>query len=194
LPILRGLDGVRRMGKSLANYIGVGESANEQFAKVMSIPDELMPDWFTLLTDRDADDIGRLTNLEADQAQTLIHPMVAKKMLGGDIVSYYHGADAANAAQAEWERRFSQGMDPTEIPSVNIAASELDNGCLLITKLLVKLNLAKSGNEARQKVVEGAVTIGADRAKIIDPKAMVAVTDGLIVRLGNRRIARVKLV
>lgn len=194
LPILRGLDGIRRMGKSLANYVGVGEPANEQFAKVMSIPDELMSEWFTLLTDRDADDIQRLTNQGAGLEQTQIHPMVAKKMLGRDIVSFYHGGDAANAAQAEWERRFSQGLDPSEIPNVELAASELEAGSLVVTKLLVKLNLAKSGNEARQKVVEGAVTVGPERTKITDPKATVAVSDGMIVRIGNRRIARVKLI
>jgi tyrosyl-tRNA synthetase len=97
LPILRGLDGVRRMGKSLGNYVGVGEPANVQFAKTMSIPDELMGEWFQLLSDRPADEITRLT----DAPQT--HPMAAKKTLGRDIVSFYYVPDAASAAQAECE-------------------------------------------------------------------------------------------
>jgi tyrosyl-tRNA synthetase len=193
LPILRGLDGVRRMGKSLGNYIGVGESPNEQFAKVMSIPDELMAEWFTLLTDRDAGDIGRLTNQGGDLEQTQIHPMVAKKMLGRDIVGFYHGPDAAAAAQTEWERRFSQREDPSEIPEVVVPESELENGELPITKLLTKAQLAKSGNEARQKVVEGAVTVGPDRQKINDPKQVIRVTKGLIIRIGNRRIVRIRI-
>lgn len=193
LPILRGLDGVRRMGKSLQNYIGVGEPANEQFAKAMSIPDDLMPEWFTLLTDRGAEEISKLLNLDARPNDTQIHPMVAKKMLGRDIVGFYYGAEAALAAEAEWQRRFSEGQDPTDIPEVFIAKSELQDGGLLIGKLLVALQLAKSGNEARQKIVEGAVTIGPDRTKISDPKSTVPVNDGLIVRLGSRRIARVKL-
>src|SRR4051794_36970010 len=99
LPILRGLDGVRRMGKSLGNYVGVGESAYEQFAKVMSIPDMLLAEWFTLLTDRPAAEIVCLT----DAAQS--HPMDAKKALGRDVVAFYYGADAAAAAQREWEKR-----------------------------------------------------------------------------------------
>src|SRR5260370_4740081 len=86
LPILRGLDGERRMGKSLGNYIGVGEPAYDQFAKTMSIPDHLMTQWFTLLTDRKEEEIARLT----DPQQT--HPKEAKKTLGPDIVCSYHGA------------------------------------------------------------------------------------------------------
>src|SRR5271155_3181360 len=81
LPILCGLDGVRRMGKSLGNYIGVGEPAYEQFAKVMSIPDDLMRSWFELLTDRPKEEIDRLL---------AGHPMEAKKTLGRDIVTFYH--------------------------------------------------------------------------------------------------------
>src|SRR5205085_11247357 len=109
LPILRGLDGERRMGKSLGNYIGVGDSAYDQFAKTMSIPDDLMRDWFTLLTDRGEEEIQRLVN------PATTHPMEAQKTLGRDIVTCYHGPAAAEEAAAEWERRFSQRQDPTEI-------------------------------------------------------------------------------
>jgi tyrosyl-tRNA synthetase len=193
LPILRGLDGVRRMGKSKGNYVGVGESANEQFAKIMSIPDDLMQEWFTLLTDRSTADIKRLLNIGARDDDTKMHPMDAKKVLGRDIVSFYYGVAAANAAQIEWERRFSQGEDPTEIPEIVVNSAELVDAGMPITKLLQKMQLAKSGNEARQKVVEGAVTIGPDRAKIVDPKSVIPIIDGLIVRLGNRKIGKVKL-
>ncbi len=186
LPILRGLDGVRRMGKSLGNYVGVGEPAKEQFAKTMSIPDELMPEWFTLLTDRSEDEIRRLT----DPAST--HPMEAKKTLGRDIVSFYHGADAATRARAEWEKQFSQRQDPTEIGEVQVAASNLTDGKVAATKLLVLLNLAKSNNEARRHVQGGGVTLGPDREKVTDPNLAVAVTDGLVVRFG-RKIVRVRL-
>src|SRR5438093_4275640 len=101
LPILRGLDGARRMGKSLGNYIGVGESAYDQFAKVMSVPDDLMKEWFELLTGRTAEEIARL--IDANQT----HPMQAKKTLGKDIVTFYRGEPAADEANEEWERRFS---------------------------------------------------------------------------------------
>jgi tyrosyl-tRNA synthetase len=187
LPILRGLDGVRRMGKSLGNYIGVGEPAQVQFDKTMSIPDDLMLDWFTLLTDRPAEEIARLT----DPAQT--HPMEAKKTLGKDIVRFYHGEAASEEGAAEWKRRFSDRQDPTEIREVNIPAAELKDGQLGIVRLLVLAGLAKGSNDARRSVEGGGVTIGDDKQKITDPKANVAVTDGLIVRIGKRNVVRVRL-
>src|SRR5205085_10431677 len=108
LPILRGLDGQRRMGKSLGNYIGVGEPAYEIHAKTMSVPDDLMRDWLELLTDLSKEVIDRLL----DSAQT--HPMQAKEALGKAIVGFYHGSGAAEAAAAEWRKRFSERQDPTE--------------------------------------------------------------------------------
>src|SRR5437016_426072 len=109
LPILRGLDGQRRMGKSLGNYIGVAEPAYDMFAKTMSTPDDLMREWFELLTDRSAEEIAKLI----DPQQT--HPKQAKETLGKDIVTFYYGESAACESAGEWQRRFSQGQDPTEI-------------------------------------------------------------------------------
>jgi tyrosyl-tRNA synthetase len=187
LPILRGRDGVKRMGKSLDNYIGVGEPPYEMFAKIMSIPDDLMREWFELLTDRTGEEIARLT----DAAKT--HPMEAKKTLGKDIVGFYHGAAGAEAAAAEWAKRFSQRQDPTDIPEQPIPRSELVDGQMPICKLLVLLGMAKSNNEARRLVEGGAVSIGPERTKVSDPKANIAVRDGLIVRAGSRQIKRVRL-
>jgi tyrosyl-tRNA synthetase len=189
LPILRGLDGQRRMGKSLGNYIGVGETPYDMFAKAMNIPDDLMREWFELLTDRPVEEITQLV----DPAQT--HPRQGKEILGKDIVAFYHGTEAADTAAAEWTRRFSQGKDPQDIPVVTIQAAELTDGKMWICKLLVRLDLVKSNNEARRLMgPNSGVTIGPDREKVTDPNAQVPVTDGLIVRVGNRRIARVRLV
>jgi tyrosyl-tRNA synthetase len=187
LPILRGLDGERRMGKSLGNYIGVGATADDQFAKTMSIPDTLMTEWFTLLTNRSEEEMGRLT----DPKQT--HPMEAKKALGRDIVAFYHGEEAARAAQAEWEKVHSCRQDPTEIPEVAVPLGELQDGQIQAFKLLRLLNLASSSGDARRLVQGGAMTIGPDREKVSDPHASVRVVPGLIVRVGNRRVVRVKL-
>jgi tyrosyl-tRNA synthetase len=187
LPILRGLDGQRRMGKSLGNYIGVGEPAYDMFAKVMSVPDDLMREWFELLTDRPAEEIAVL----ADAAQT--HPREAKETLGKDIVAFYYGPPAAAEAAAEWRRRFSERQDPTDIPVVEVAASELADGQVWICKLLVLLGLAKSNNEARRAVQQGGVTVGPERTKITDPATNVPVTDGLVVRIGNRRVIQARL-
>jgi tyrosyl-tRNA synthetase len=119
--------------------------------------------------------------------------MEAKKLVAADIVAFYHGADAAAAARAEWERRFSQKQDPTDIPEVQLAAASLSDGGMRIDKLLIALKLAASGNEARRLIQQGGVTIGPDREKITDPNAMIAVMDRLIVRVGSRRVARVRL-
>jgi tyrosyl-tRNA synthetase len=183
LPILIGTDGKRRMGKSIGNYIGVGEPAKEQFGKTMSIPDELMSDWFRLLTDRLEQEFKRL--IEED-------PMGAKKALGRDIVTFYHGPDAAAQAQAEWEKQFSRREDPTEITEVQVEAAKLSDGGLSITKLLVLVGLAQSNNEARRHMQGGGVTVGPNRDKVTDPNQIVAVTDGLVVRFG-RKIVRVRL-
>jgi tyrosyl-tRNA synthetase len=186
LPILRGLDGERRMGKSLGNYVGVGEPAYDQFAKTMSIPDALMAEWFTLLTDRGEEEIRRLV----DPAAT--HPMQAKKTLGKDIVTFYHGAAAAAEAAAEWERRFSQRQDPTDIPEGAVPAAELADGKLPAFKL-VALLFGESNNAARRLIQGGGVTVGPEREKVADPNQLIAVTPGLIVRVGNRRVKRVRL-
>jgi tyrosyl-tRNA synthetase len=188
LPILRGLDGVRRMGKSLGNYVGVGESAYDQFAKVMSVPDDLMREWFELLTDRPEAEIAVLTSA----SQT--HPMQAKKTLGKDIVAFYHGADAAGAAEQEWARRFSQRLDPTDIAEAPLSGDQLQDGEIAIGDLLVALKLASSKKDARRHVEAGAVTTGPDKTKITDPFAKVRVADGQIFRIGSRRVVKVKLI
>jgi tyrosyl-tRNA synthetase len=186
LPILRGLDGQRRMGKSLGNYVGVGESAEQQFGKTMSIPDALMKEWFDLLTDRPADEIARLT----DPSRT--HPREAKELLARDIVTFYHGAAAAEAASAEFRRRFSEHEDPTDIKEVPLEAATLKDGRLYATQLLAKLGLA-SVNKAKELIAGGAVTIGPDRTKVTDVNAAVPVTDGLVVRAGKLKVVRVRL-
>lgn len=183
LPILLGLDGARKMGKSLGNYIGVAESAYDMFAKVMSIADSLMPQWFELLTDRPADEV----------AQLIKEPMQAKQALGRDIAGYYHSPEAALEAQAEWKRRFSHRQDPTEIPAVDVPTSELVDGKSAIYKLLVLLGLAKSNNDARRLVQGGGVTVGPEKEKIGDPAANVPVTEGMIVRVGSKKVVRVHL-
>ena len=184
LPILRGLDGQRRMGKSLGNYIGVAEPAYEQFAKTMSIPDDLLREWYELLTDRPEGDYLPLIARE---------PMNAKKQLGRDIVAFYYGAAAALEAQKEWEQRISGGGDPTDIPEVKVAATELTGGSMGIARLLVLVGIAKTNNEARRAIDGGGVTIGPERTRITDPKALIAVTDGLVVRFGKRQVVKVKL-
>ena len=178
MPILRGLDGVQKMGKSLGNYIGVGESPKEQFGKTMRIPDELMREWFTLLTDRSEEEISGLLAGK---------PNETKKQLGADIVRWFHGPDAANAVLEDWRKQFEVGGDPDQIDEVKLAGGDMP-----VLDLLVAVGFCKSKSEARKKVEEGAFNYGPDRAKVPDWKAAVPVADGLVLRLG-RKILRVRL-
>jgi tyrosyl-tRNA synthetase len=180
-PILRGTSGDgKRMGKSLNNYVGVGEPAREQFGKTMRIPDEQMAEWFTLLTDRPSEEIARLT----DAGQT--HPMEAKKTLGADIVGFYYGEEGAATARREFETQFSQRQDPDEIAETTIPASECPDGKVIAAKLLVLSQLAKSNNEARRKISEGAFNFGPDRQKVTDATEAIPVANGLVIRLGRQ--------
>jgi len=183
MPILRGLDGEKKMGKSLANYVGLAETPREQFGKTMRIPDGLMREWFTLLTNREPADIDAIL---------AGNPYGAKKRLGADIVAGYHGLDVATQMVNDWRKQFDDGGDPDAIPEVTIPAGELVEGAIPAAKLLALAGLVKSNGEGRRKCDEGAFNYGPDRAKPADFKAPVAVADGLVLRLG-RAIVRVRL-
>jgi tyrosyl-tRNA synthetase len=183
LPILRGTDGVKKMGKSVGNYIGVGEPAKEQFGKTMRIPDDLMREWFELLTDVPADEVATILAGK---------PNEAKKRLGGEVVRFYHGEAGVEQVLAEWKKQFEDGGDPEQIPEVAVDVSQLTDCRMAAVKLIVAVGFCKSNNEARQKIRECAFNYGPDRARPADDKANVSVTDGLVVRLG-RKIARVRL-
>jgi tyrosyl-tRNA synthetase len=186
LPILRGLDGEKKMGKSLGNYIGLNEPPKEQFGKTMRIPDFLMTEWFTLLTDRTQEEINKIV---------AGHPNEAKKLLASDIVTYYHGPDAAASTLADWNKQFGGGgkQDPDHMDEVTIPAAKLTAGTMPVVDLIAETKLCASKGEARRKIEEGAFNYGPERTKVTDLKAIVSVSDGLVIRLG-RKILRVRLV
>ncbi len=179
MPILRGLDGEKKMGKSLGNFIGVGEPPREQFGKTMSIPDALMREWYTLLTD--------LPTGEVD-AILAGHPNDAKKRLGAEVVRWFNGPEAAERALSDWAVQFAggKGGDPVDMPEVSIPAGEMN-----ALDLIVAAKLTDSKGQARKKVEEKAFNYGPDKTKPADWKATVAVTDGLVLRLG-KKVVRVK--
>ncbi len=187
MPILVGTDGVRRMGQSLGNYIGVGESPENQFGKLMSIPDEPMRQYFTLLTDLPMPAIDALL-------APGVNPRDAKEALGKGIVSQYHGAAVAEQSAAEFRRR-AAGEDPDEIPDVALSADKLDAEGRVPAPILIKeLKLDTSTSNARRVIEQGGFNVGSERETISDPKALIYVSDGLIVRVGKRKIARIRLV
>jgi tyrosyl-tRNA synthetase len=186
MPILVGTDGTRRMGKSLGNYIGVAEEPNAQFGKVMSIPDEPLRQYFTLLTDLPVSEIDGLL------AQG-VNPRDAKELLGKAIVAQYSGPAAADAAAAEFRRR-SAGLDPEEIPEKSIGAELLDaHGQIIAARLIAALGFESSTSNARRTIEGGGFNYGDDRTVLKDPKGTIPPADGLIVRVGKRKIARIRL-
>jgi tyrosyl-tRNA synthetase len=186
MPILRGTDGEKKMGKSVGNYIGLNEPAKEMFGKTMRIPDGLLTEWFSLLTHREEAEIDAIV---------AGHPNEAKKLLASDIVAFYHGTDAAAATLADWNKQFSGGVtkqDPDNIEEVSIPAAKLKDGAMLAVDLIAETKLTASKGEARRKIEEGAFNYGPDRTKVTDVKAHVPVADGLVIRLG-RKILKVRL-
>jgi tyrosyl-tRNA synthetase len=119
--------------------------------------------------------------------------MNAKKQLGRDIVGFYYGAAGAEQAQKDWECRVSCRQDPDEIEEKTVPASELTDGTIGVCKLLTFLGFTKSNGEARRLIEGGGVNTGPNREKVADPKANLALTDGLIIRAGKKHIAKVRV-
>lgn len=188
MPILEGLDGVQKMSKSLGNYIGISEAPNEIYGKAMSIPDELMVKYYELATDITLEE---LTELKEGLADGTVHPRDAKMRLARTFVQMYHGEEAANEAENHFKTVFQQRALPTDIPEKEVAVAELEDGKLWIVKLLSVLELVPTNGEARRMVQQGAVKINEEKVESVDDH--VAVEDGMIVQVGKRKFAKVKL-
>ncbi|MHC4703462.1 MAG: tyrosine--tRNA ligase, partial [Planctomycetota bacterium] len=180
MPILVGLDGQEKMSKSKGNYIGVTDEFNDMFGKVMSISDDMMENYFTLLTDLPTERIANLINPDKT------HPKQAKVLLGKTIVAQFHGEDAADSAAAEFERVFAQGQLPDDIPDVEIADQPID-----AFRLLLHCKLVSSGGEAKRMIKQSAASI--DGEKLTDPNAQITPKDGTIIRVGKRKFAMIRV-
>ncbi len=179
MPLLVGLDGAEKMSKSKGNYIGITDEPNDMFGKVMSIPDSLMDNYFTLLTDLPREKIDELTN--GDKT----HPRQAQAMHGKAIVAQYYDEAAGEAASAEFDRIFAQKDVPTDMPEIVVPA-----GAINILELISAAGFAKSTSDARRLVKQSAVSI--DGEKVADIKAEIDVSDGLVLKVGKRRFGKIK--
>jgi tyrosyl-tRNA synthetase len=179
-PILVGLDGKEKMSKSKGNYIGVTDEPNDMFGKVMSISDDMMENYFTLLTDLPTEQIAELTN------PNKTHPKEAKVLLGKTIVSQLYDQTIADAAAAHFEKVFAQKQLPDEIEEITIAADPI-----MASKLIFNCGLVPSGSEAKRMIKQGGVEI--DGRKIIDPNEQITPTDGMTIQVGKRRFAKLKI-
>jgi len=183
-PLLEGIDGNKKMSKSLGNYIGITESPKEMFGKAMSIPDNLMRKYLELTTDLSMDEINKLLDVHT-------HPRTAKVAMAKAIVRRYHGDKEADSAAEEFDRIFKDHELPDEIPEVQIPVSELTDGKIWIVKLITLCGFASTNSEARRLVIQGGVTI--NNESINDPALNIEIKSDMILKVGKRRFARVVL-
>ena len=181
VPLLLGTDGTEKMSKSLGNFIALEDSAGEMYGKTLSIPDALMWDWLLLLTDIDE---AAIAAQQHQVASGQLHPKAVKQALARELVTFYHGAEAARTAEAEFEKVFAGGGVPDDVPEVHL------EGPLPVVKLLPVAQLAASGKEARRLIDQGAVSIDGER--VSDPFQEIATaSEPYLFKVGKRRFARV---
>ncbi len=182
MPVLEGVDGSARMSKSTGNYIGIDESPKDMFGKIMSIPDEILLKYYTLLSNRSVDE---LKEIEIKLDDNAFNPITLKKQLGVDLVTQYHSAKAAQKAKAEFERVFSKNKLPEDIETFKLEAADKDQ---LFVKLLSKYKLTASNGEARRMIKQGAVKL--NNKKISDIKFVLTESGEHVVKVGKRRFAK----
>ncbi|VAX37214.1 Tyrosyl-tRNA synthetase [hydrothermal vent metagenome] len=168
-PLLEGTDGVKKMSKSLGNYIGINESPKEIFGKLMSISDELMWRYFELLTDRDCGEVKKL------------HPKEAKMLLSADVVTQFYNIEKADESRREFEKVFSQGKVPVDIPEYIIKQDSVEN----LVDVLVATKCTASKNEARRLLKQGAISY--EGQKVSDEQWVLKPG---VVKVGKRRFLK----
>ena len=184
MPLLEGLDGVNKMSKSLGNYIGINEPADQIFGKIMSISDDLMLRYYELLSDLSLDDLAKLKTGLKDR---WIHPMDAKKQLGREMVARFHGVTAAEAAEEEFVRRFRDNQAPDDMPEVTVSA---EGGKILLCKLLAQAGLVSSNSEGRRSIQGNGVKIDGEK---VSEENLELTPGSYVIQVGKRRFARIVL-
>lgn len=172
MPLLVGLDGQKKMSKSLGNYVGIAEPAIDQYSKVMSLADELMADWFLLCTDVPVETYSEWLTPGSN-------PMEAKHKLAHAIVEIYHGTDAANAASEQWKKVHSGRQFPDDAPEHTVSSNPIAP-----VALLVELGVCASNGDARRLIEQGGLSINGE--KHTDTKVQVNVTSGDQLKAGKK--------
>lgn len=188
LPILVGTDGVKKMSKSLGNYIGIDESPREMYGKAMSIPDQSIYEYFQLATDLSPTALAEVKG-KLDAGKT--NPMELKRELGIAIVNMYHEAGAGEAAAEEFTRMFSQKQEPDDMPEVNpddLRKLELDPDKIYLVHLIAKSKMARSNSEARKLIEAGSVRL--DGEKVADANHEFPLDREIVLKVGKRRYLR----
>jgi len=183
MPLLEGLDGVRKMSKSYGNYVGISDDPKDMFGKLMSISDELMWKYYELLTEIP---LEKITEMKKGVANEKIHPMDIKKNLAINIISQYYDEETAKNARAAFEKVFSKGNLPDDIPELNLPAKESE---LNFIKILTETKMAPSGGEVRRLIKQGAVSI--DGEKISDLTIPLPDKEEFVIKVGKRRYLKI---
>jgi tyrosyl-tRNA synthetase len=174
LPILEGLDGVKKMSKSLGNYVGLTEPASEMFGKLMSISDELMGRYYPLLLEKPLD--------------SNTHPLEAKKHLASEIVATYHSRDVAQRTLEDWNARFSEKrLADADLPTFRPASSDIVS--VVASAYLDGFTVTKSRADVRRLIEQGSIQL--DGEKLRDPKAVLDLRPGQVLRLDKTRAVRI---
>ncbi len=183
MPILVGTDGVQKMSKSLGNYIGITEPAEDIYGKAMSISDDLMPEYYHLATALSSDEVS---NILAGIQNETVHPRDAKMRLAREIVTLYHGSQAAKDAEERFKQVFQKGQIPGEMPAFTFTAS------IGIIDVMVDAGLASSKSEARRLVQQNGVKINGETVGSIDLK--LSKTGEVVIQVGKRKFARIVII
>lgn len=185
MPLLVGLDGVNKMSKSKHNYIGITDAPNDMFGKVMSISDDLMWDWYDLLSLKSNEEIAQLKK-DCSEGR---NPRDAKVMLAKELVERFHDAEAANKAEEEFNNRFRAGEMPEDIPECTV---ECTDGQMSLAHVIKAAGLAPSGAEANRNIVQGGVRVDGER--VTDKAVALKAGTTYILQVGKRKWAKVTLV
>ena len=185
MPLLVGTDGVDKMSKSLGNYIGISESPDQIYGKTMSIPDELIYDYFVLATDVSADELDEIKG-QLDSSK--INPMDLKKRLAKKLVDIYHDRDSADSAEDNFVKQFSKGEVPDELPDLLIKFD--DNNEAWLPGVIKESGVVKSNSQAIRMIEQGGIKINDETIKNRDHKIR---ADGdLVVKIGKKNYFRIK--
>ncbi len=191
MPLLVGLDGEKKMSKSLDNYIGIDESPRDIFGKAMSIPDELIFSYFELATEVA---LEKLEEIKQQLSQPDINPMTLKKELGEVLVDMYHPQGSGSLAREEFERVFSQKKLPDDIPAISVEqlkAQDIDPAKIYLVHLIAKNGMAKSNSEARKLIQSGGVSLNGDRITEVDYEF--ELKQETVLKVGKRRFLKISV-
>ncbi|EQK44782.1 tyrosine--tRNA ligase [[Clostridium] bifermentans ATCC 638] len=184
MPIIEGTDGVKKMSKSLGNYIGISEAPNDMYGKTMSIPDELIIRYFELVTDEHPDSIEAM---KSDIEQDKVNPRDLKMKLAKEVVKLYHGEEKALEAEQYFKSVFQKKNIPDDIAEMGVSMEEAEEGLFFIPKIVTGLKLSPSTSESRRLLKQGGIKLNGEKVE----NDKIALQTGDIIQVGKRKFAKI---